>query len=84
MMNTGDAPEADTHCASWAGICESASAELSKSAPRKIKKIIPVLDAVPRKLSCTPFIVSSPLAKAAMKVARAPTDAASVGENKPL
>ncbi len=42
-----------THCATRAGICVSASAALSMSAPMKIMKIIAVVAAVPSSARCT-------------------------------
>ena len=80
---SGGQPICVTRSASCFGICDNASAPFNMSAPRKTRKIMPEVTAVPRKLRPIPARLSSPRSRAATKVPAAPTAAPSVGVKNP-
>ena len=82
-MSNGGTSSVPTSCASCAGICDSASAEFSMSAPRKIMKIIALVSAAPRKLRRIAKRSSSRFMSPATNVPTAPTAAPSVGVKMP-
>ena len=83
ITSIGDKLAPFTHAASSTGICDSARAVLSMSAPSSTRKIIAVAVAVPRALSITPFMRMPPVTIARMPHAAAPIAAASVGLAQP-
>ena len=83
MMATGEICMCPTMSASCAGNCEMARAALIMSAPRKIKKIMPLVCAVVRMLASRRSRFISPRTRVMANVSTLPMAAPSVAVNRP-